>query len=161
MINGIILMAATLSPSNSLQAQVDSVLNNFHQAASEAKFEEYFGHFTDDGVFIGTDAEERWPVKSFKEYARPHFAKGKGWTYRSKKRNISLAPDNKVAWFDEILENEKYGTSRGSGVLVLEKAKWKIAQYHLIFPVPNDLAEGITKEIKAIEKTKSLPKESR
>lgn len=153
--NSILFMASTVAVSGvSPKAKVESTLNQFHQAASEAKFETYFGFFAEDGVFIGTDASERWTVKQFKDYTAPHFAKGKGWTYTSRSRNISFNKDQSVAWFDEILDSASYGTSRGTGVLVLENANWKIAQYHLTFPIPNDLAGKFTTEIKAFEKSK-------
>ena len=155
MMNSILFMASTVTASSlSPQARVESTLNQFHKAASEAKFEAYFGFFAEDGVCIGTDASERWTVKQFKEYARPHFAKGKAWTYTSRSRNISFNKDESVAWFDEILDSASYGTSRGTGVLILENAKWKIAQYHLTFPIPNDLAGKLTAEIKTFEQTK-------
>jgi hypothetical protein len=46
--------------------------------------------------------------------------------------------------FDEMLENESYGTCRGSGVLVRTAAGWRIVQYNLSFLIPNDLAREIT-----------------
>ena len=84
---------------------INKVLDDFHKAASEADGKRYFGHFSKNGVFIGTDARERWTVKEFKAYADPHFSKGKGWTYTSTKRNVDVSSDGKTAWFDEILEN--------------------------------------------------------
>ncbi len=39
------------------------------------------------------------------------------------------------------------GACRGSGVLVLSGGAWKIAQYNLSIPIPNDLADGVTKQI--------------
>ncbi len=129
------------------QEAVASVLNQYHKAASEHDFQKYFGLMTADAVFIGTDATERWDVKAFKAYVKPHFDKGRGWTYTPKTRNISFAPDHKVAWFDEILDNAKYGTCRGTGVLVEEGKDWKISQYHLTIPVPNELADTLVKLI--------------
>lgn len=35
--------------------------------------------------------------------------------------------------------NEKYGECRGSGVLLREGGEWRIAQYNLTVPIPNDL----------------------
>jgi hypothetical protein len=49
------------------------------------------------------------------------------------------------------LAADAYGTSRGTGVMVLENGGWKVAQYALSFPIPNDLAAGITEQIKAFE----------
>lgn len=128
---------------------VDAVLNQFHKAASDHDFAKYFGLMTEDAVFIGTDASERWDVKAFKAYVKPIFDKGKGWTYIKKERHISLAPGATVAWFDEILNNDKYGVCRGTGVLVKSGKDWKISQYHLTIPVPNELADKVTSLIKA------------
>lgn len=147
-------LLALAGPAQADQQAVAEVLNKFHHAASEADGETYFSLFAAGGVFIGTDAAERWTVADFRAYAEPYFAKGTGWTYTPRQRHIALAPDGLVAWFDELLDNEKYGTSRGTGVLVLEDGHWRIAQYHLTFPMPNDLAAGFTKRIKEFEATK-------
>ena len=82
-----------------------------------------------------------------------YFSKGKGWTYFPRERHITLAdvPCGCVAWFDELLDSESYGTSRGTGVLVKQNGKWKISQYALTFPIPNDLAKGMTEQIRAFE----------
>ena len=39
------------------------MLDDFHDAASEADGERYFAHFTSDAVFIGTASEERWDLE--------------------------------------------------------------------------------------------------
>ncbi|RZA27415.1 MAG: protein with SnoaL 3 domain, NTF 2 superfamily [Proteobacteria bacterium] len=144
------------------ETKVSAVLDSFHKSASKAQLEPYFAHFAKDGVFIGTDVTERWTVDEFRAYVTPFFNQGKGWTYLSKNRHISFNPESTVAWFDEGLENPKYGTARGTGVLRLQNSEWKIAQYHLTFPIPNDLAASFTDIIKAFEaKTKSLPKANR
>ncbi len=59
---------------------VEVVLDDFHRAASEADGEAYFGLFAAEGVFLGTDATERWTVDEFRAYAKPHFDRGRGWT---------------------------------------------------------------------------------
>ena len=135
-----------------MKDSIAQVLDSFHTAASRADGQAYFELFAPEGVFIGTDASERWTIAEFKKYAEPHFKKGHGWTYVSKTRHIDLAPGSDVAWFDEILDSKSYGTSRGSGVLRKVDGKWRIAQYHLTFPIPNSLAEKFTTEIKKIEK---------
>jgi pimeloyl-ACP methyl ester carboxylesterase len=129
---------------------VAAVLDEFHRAASAADAERYFGHMTPDGVFIGTDADERWSVSEFRAYAEPYFSKGRGWTYVASERHVSLSTGGEVAWFDERLQNEKYGEVRGSGVLELRDKAWRIAQYNLSFPVPNgDAPELVAKVAKA------------
>lgn len=129
------------------EALVAAQLDSFHKAAANADFDAYFGLFSKDGVFIGTDASERWPVEAFKKYTQPYFSQGKGWTYVPRDRTIVVHGD--VAWFDELLDNASYGECRGTGVLVKEGEEWKIAQYNLHFPVPNDLAKQVTQMIKA------------
>ena len=56
-----------------------------------------------------------------------------------------------IAYFDELLDSKSYGTSRGTGVLVKGAHGWRIAQYALTFPIPNDLAKDMTDRIKAYE----------
>jgi hypothetical protein len=135
---------------------ISAMLDSFHAAASKADGNAYFALFAPDAVFIGTDASERWPVAAFRDYALPLFAKGKGWTYipRAGTRHITLGqiPCGCVAWFDELLDNAGYGTSRGTGMVTLTPAGWKIEQYALTFPIPNHLAKDMTGKIKAFEK---------
>ena len=134
------------------EAAVDVTLNALHASATAANWETYFQQYTDDAIFIGTDAGERWDMPTFKGFA----SKTKGWEYKLKNRHIILGPDEKTAWFDEILDSTNYGTSRGTGVLIRTKNGWKVAQYHLTFPIPNDLAKGFTEQIQSFE-AKSKP----
>ena len=48
-----------------------------------------------------------------------------------------------IAWFDERLENAKIGVCRGTGVLLRTADGWKIAQYNLSVPVPNELMSEV------------------
>jgi hypothetical protein len=134
---------------------VDEVLTAFHNAAAEADGELYFSLFADEAVFIGTDAAERWSVGEFRAFAEPYFSEGRGWTYTAQERHIELAPGGEVAWFDEMLWNDTYGRCRGTGVLVLTEGGWRIAQYHLTFPIPNDLSKEFTARIKEHESRSS------
>lgn len=132
-------------------APVERTLDAMHAAASAADGEAYFATFTADGRFIGTDATERWTLPEFRAYAMPYFSQGKGWTYRPVTRTVTIAPIDCrcVAWFDEVLDNDAYGTTRGSGVLRLTEDGWKIEQYVLSFAVPNDKARAVVGVIKA------------
>ena len=130
---------------------VDRTLSSFHTAAADADGELYFSLLADDAIYIGTDASERWTSQEFKAFAEPYFSEGRGWTYTATERHISIAPGGEVAWFDEMLWNESYGTCRGTGVLVLTEDGWQIAQYHLTFPIPNELSREITARIKEHE----------
>lgn len=142
---------AMSDPSSPGTSEVSATLDRFHKAASEADGQAYFSLFAENGVFIGTDKSERWPLEDFRAFAEPIFASGRGWTYVMTERHIDFSPDGKTAWFDELLQNEAYGTSRGTGVLILVEGAWKVSQYHLTFPMPNDLAGDFTARIKAFE----------
>lgn len=116
---------------------IDEVLDGFHAAAAASDEERYFGFFTEGGVFLGTDATERWDVAAFRAYAHPHFAAGRGWVMRAVRRDVVVRGD--VAWFDEDLDTRNLGPARGSGVLVREAdGAWRIAQYNLAITVPNE-----------------------
>ena len=135
------------------EQQIGATLDALHAAAAKADGPAYFALYTPDAVFIGTDASERWDMTAFKAYATPSFAKGQGWTYVPRERHITIAPIacRCVAWFDELLDSAGYGTSRGTGTLMLTPDGWKVSQYALTFPIPNDLANDMTAKIRAFE----------
>ena len=153
------------------QDAIAAVLDDFHDAASCADCIRYFGHFATNGVFLGTDASERWSLPEFRAYAEPHFSSGRGWTYVALDRNVYIASCGRMAWFDEKLMNEKYGECRGSGVLVMcegvgkdddedededgggDGGVWKIAQYNLTVPIPNDMLADVARRIRKFDAT--------
>ncbi len=124
-------------------AGIAAVLDGFHDAASRADGEAYFALLAPDAIFIGTDPAERWSVAELRAFAEPYFSKGKGWTYVPRDRHIAVAASGRTAWFDEMLDNASYGVCRGTGVLVRDGGRWKIAQYHLTIPIPNALAKDV------------------
>lgn len=136
------------------QGAVAGVLDAWHAAAAAADEEKYFAAFTPDAVFLGTDATERWTRDEFRKYAHPYFAKGKAWSFKAVSRWISFSPDRRFAWFDETLDTPNLGPCRGSGVLVRSGDTWKIAQYNLSVPIPNDLMDDVKKRIEAYQKKK-------
>jgi len=142
------LMSINVLANEADKSSIDTVLNDFHQSASDANFEHYFAQLADGAVFLGTDATERWSKKEFAEFVRPYFSKGIGWTYRPTERHIDIIANGTTAYFDELLHSDSYGQCRGSGVLVLTEQGWKIMQYNLSFPIPNSIAKSLTKQIK-------------
>lgn len=133
-------------------AAINRVLDGVHDAADKGDFERYFSLFAEGGVFLGTDATERWPIEEFKAYSKPHFEDGHGWTYTVDERHVDFTPDGNSAWFDELLTNANLGTCRGSGILVRVGDRWKVAQYNLTIPIPNELASqvvGLVREASA------------
>ena len=127
---------------------MQAALADFHEAAAQADGERYFAHFAPGAIYIGTDPGERWALPEFRAFAAPYFAKGKGWTYVGRSRNVDLGPGGQTAWFDELLDNESYGLTRGTGVFVRGASAWRLAQYHLTIPLPNDLAKDVVNQIR-------------
>ena len=149
-----ILVTATLASSAWAQSDkdaIDSVLSGIHQYASEANFEAYFNLYTEDGIFLGTDASERWTIDEFKQYAKPAFDRGSGWTYHMTDRHIYISDDGNSAWFDEQLTNEGYGLCRGTGALVKIDGSWKVSQYNLTVPIPNALLREVAGMIEKLD----------
>jgi ketosteroid isomerase-like protein len=131
-----VLAAASAVPAGEREA-IDAVLDDWHAAAAAADLERYFAHFAADAVFIGTDAGERWTLEEFRAFARPHFERGKAWSFTAVERHVSVSGD--VAWFDERLDTPNLGPCRGSGVLVRSAGGWRIAHYVLSLAVPNEV----------------------
>jgi hypothetical protein len=125
------------------ERSIATALDDFHDAAAHADEARYFAHFADDGVFLGTDATERWDVAAFRAYAHPRFASGKAWSFHATRRAISVSGDAHFAYFDEDLATERLGPARGSGVLVATGGGWKIEQYNLTVVIPNERFAGV------------------
>jgi SnoaL-like domain len=146
---GLLGMAASVASAQTAARQVGAVLDNWHQAASVADEARYFGHFAPNGIFMGTDATERWTVTQFREWAKPQFQRKSAWSFQPRDRHVEFSGDGKTAWFDEMLDTPNLGVCRGTGVLVSLGGKWKIAQYNLSVPIPNALVSGIVQQIGA------------
>lgn len=123
--------------------KIDKNLDNWHKAAAEANFNNYFGMMADDAIFIGTDATENWNLQEFKKFSKPYFDAGKAWDFKTIERNIYLNEDRRIGWFDELLDTHM-GICRGSGVMIKENGKWKVQHYVLSITIPNDNVDEIT-----------------
>jgi hypothetical protein len=144
------LALPTQKPAKSNESAVAAVLDDWHKAASAADEDRYFNHFAADAIMFGTRDE-------FRTWAKPHFAKGKGWRFKAVKRHVSFSKDGTIAWFDESLDTQNLGPCRGTGVLVLDGDHWKIAQYNLSVPIPNEVFDDVKKIIETALKAKENP----
>jgi hypothetical protein len=147
----VIFAPAKASPQAEAQAEAEAVLDSLHRYASEAALEPYLSLFTEDGVFLGTDRSERWPLAEFAPYVAARFATGTGWTYHPAERQLAFSDDGTLAWFDEVVVGTRMGPCRGTGVLRKTAEGWRIAHYSLTLLVPNDLAQGVVDRIHAYE----------
>ena len=136
-----LLFSITISAQE--KSNIDNVLTQWHKAASEANFEEYFDLMTKNGVFIGTDATENWQNTDFREFSKPYFDRGKAWNFKTLERNIYTEENSNIAWFDELLATQM-GICRGSGILQKTEDGWKIAHYVLSITIPNENVEEAT-----------------
>jgi len=138
------------------KTEINAVLDAWHKAAADAKFDEYFSKMTNDAIFIGTDPTENWQNKEFKEFSKPYFDKGKAWSFTALERNVFMSEYGDIAWFDELLDTQME-LCRGSGVVKKVGAEWKIAHYVLSIAIPNDNVKevvGLKKEFDSILKSK-------
>ena len=90
------------------------------------------------------------PVDEFRKWAHPYFAGGKGWTFTPRQRHLYFSKARDVAWFDEVLESASFGECRGTGVLQRYSGEWKVEQYNLTIPIPNELADEVVGRIRAL-----------
>ncbi|MFD0977038.1 nuclear transport factor 2 family protein [Salinimicrobium gaetbulicola] len=123
--------------------KINTVLENWHDAASRADYDDYFNIMADESTFIGTDPTENWEKGEFAEWSKPYFDKGKAWSFSTLERNIFLKQDCEIAWFDELLETHM-GICRGSGVMTYEEGEWKVKHYVLSIEIPNENVDEIT-----------------
>jgi hypothetical protein len=122
--------------------EIDQLLTSWHNAAANGNQDEYFDYLDENSVYIGTDSTEIWTKAEFYEWATPHFEKEKTWTFIATHREIYLSDNGLVAWFDELVDYGS-GTLRGSGVLQKRGDDWKIMQYVLSLPVPNEKYKAV------------------
>lgn len=65
------LTQSTQTTSNPDQQAAAHVLDLLNQYSSDANWDKYFALYRKDGIFIGTDASERWGMAEFERYSRP------------------------------------------------------------------------------------------
>lgn len=135
---------------------VGAVIDDWHLAASESDEERYFGHMAADAVFIGVNEGNRWVRDAFRRWAHPQFEAKQGWSFKSSRRDIAIAPSGNVAWFDETLETPAMGLCNGAGVMVKSGDTWVIAQYALSLPLPE--GQAFTEILEVIRVQKLVPK---
>ena len=134
-------------------AELDSLLDAWHLAAATADSAAFFGRMSPDGVYLGTDASERWLRDELAAWAAPFFRRDTAWAFTPRERHWQLSADGQTAWFDEHLDSWM-GTVRGSGVLTQnstspaaaaagERAGWRLRHYNLALAVPNERMDAV------------------
>jgi ketosteroid isomerase-like protein len=124
--------------------EINTLLDSFNIAAANADFDTYFNFFSEDAVFMGTDATENWNKSQYMEWSKPYFDKKETWNFKALERHVFFDKTGNLAWFDELLETQMK-ICRGSGVLMKEENKWKIKQYVLSMTIPNSEIDSVLK----------------
>jgi len=149
------LFSWRLFPDDRRIQEIDSLLTTWHHAAAVADEKAYFGAMSDDFVFLGTDATERWNKKEFLEWSMKFFQRDSAWVFKARSRHINFSGDGNTAWFDELLDSKSYWLTRGSGVLTRTKSGWKLRQYNMALTIPNESVRHIRPFVeKAFKKKK-------
>ena len=130
------------------RADIEAVLDEFHAAAAAADEERYFATLSAEAIFLGTAPGERWQGLAFREFVHGYFSRGKGWAYLPSHRSVDVSGDGLTAWFDETVTNDHFGACRGSGVLQRDGERWRIEQYNLTIPVPDERALDLVAQIR-------------
>ncbi|MFZ4427004.1 MAG: nuclear transport factor 2 family protein [Saprospiraceae bacterium] len=130
----------------SAESELEQLIDGWHHAAAVADEDTFFGLMAPYGIYIGTDASERWLRDELKAWAKSAFDRESAWAFTSKDRTIRVSDDNRHAWWDELLDTWM-GVCRGSGVLENTAGGWKITHYQLSLTVPNDKIERFKKMV--------------
>ncbi len=67
-----IILISTFATQAQVQ-EVETFLNKWHEAAANANAEVFCGSMTDNSIYMGTDATERWTKTEFITFAKPYF----------------------------------------------------------------------------------------
>lgn len=119
----------------------------WHQAASDANFDNYFNLLDDSAVFLGTQYDERWEKQDFIKFSKPYFDKGKAWDFKPFNRKLYNTENGNFIWFEESLYTWM-GVCRGTGVVVSRGDEFKIIHYSLSVTISNDLVKDFVDVVK-------------
>lgn len=123
---------------------IDSLINVWHHSAAIADEKTFFGMMAEDGIYIGTDATERWLRDELAEWSKKFFDRESAWDFKPRSRTVKIAEGGETAWFDELLETWM-GTCRSTGILTKKDNEWKITHYQLSIAIPNDKVDSYLK----------------
>lgn len=116
--------------------ELNQFMDNWHKAAAEAREDDFFGAMAEEGIYIGTDATERWLRDELREWAQFAFERESAWTFETTERNWHMLTED-IAIADELL-NTGMGVCRSTVVLRKVNGQWLIYHYQLSLTVPNE-----------------------
>ena len=144
---------------------IDSLLDAIHEAAASSNLNAYFACFDKNARYIGSDSKENWSINEFLQFSQPKFERCLGWVYKTvpESRHLNFYPSESsplLCTFDELLRSETFeALCRGTGTAILNSCTgcWLILQYHISFPIPNEIVRSICSKVSVheIEKASS------
>jgi hypothetical protein len=129
------------------ESAINELLDNWHKAAATADADVFFGSMAEHGIYLGTDASERWLRDELRSWAKSAFEREVAWAFTPSDRHIYFSADKQTAWFEERLDTWM-GVCRGSGVLEYLDGEWKLVHYDLAIMVPNEKVEAFRELMK-------------
>ncbi len=128
-------------------SEINQVMDAWHKAAATADEDTFFGSMTEDCVYIGTDASERWLRDELKDWSKKYFDRDSAWDFTPIERTVVVSKDGNLAWFDETLSTWM-DKCRSSGVMQKIDNQWYLKHYHLSIAVPNEKVKGYLELLK-------------
>ncbi len=141
-------------PESAAARAAESVLADFHLAASQTDPQRFLEHLASDALFFGPDAADRFDLEALRE----RFSDVALWLGEASERHVFVSADETLVWFDERLDS---GRLHASGVLRRaggEQAedptegpmeRWQIVQYHAGTSVPIELIADLSEQLRA------------
>lgn len=126
---------------------LNTFIDNWHLAAATSDEDAFFGSMSEDAVYLGTDATERWSREEMREWSKAYFQRESAWDFKATIRQIYLSDNGEYAWWEENLDTWM-GECRGSGLLQKYPDGWKIKHYDLSVTLPNDKIKAFMELVK-------------
>lgn len=114
--------------------QINTMLDDWHNAASLGDSIRFFSKMTSNSAYLGTDISERWTKEEMIKDLGKYFNGNEAWHFLPYDRNIFT--DGKSIFFEEKLRTWM-GPCKGFGVVSFRDNAWKIVYYNLNVAVPN------------------------
>lgn len=136
----LVSMSLTTNEIANPNAEMDKVIDQWHQAAAVGDSAGFFGLMTADAIYLGTDEKERWDRTSMGKDLGKYFNGKKAWKFIPYNRKYIVLEDKKSILFDECLSTWM-GPCKATGKLTKVKGKWLISYYNLNVAVSNDVVK--------------------
>lgn len=125
-----------------------AALTEFHQSVQDGDADRHFGMLAPDAVLFGTASDEQWTAESYRAWLSPYLPAAAGRMSMPVEQHVTLSDDGTVAWFHERLDKPGFAELRATGVMTKVDGRWKIAQYHVAFPLPNEIAVEVAERMR-------------